>query len=166
MISKSLNSFLPPPLSSCSRGSCSSVPPCHTETQKKKQKHRKNTKQLPLHCPAAAEWGVPPCQTHRKRKKQKQEEKLSLSSSRITCFKYILLHHKTHTHTEKVKEAWSSCQRHRRYKREKRKTISIDQRGEKLVKYFPLQVDEDYKNGSLSNERGGALAGETQKQVN
>jgi len=70
------------------------------QKQKQKQKHSKNTKQLFFHCPAAAEWGVPPCQTHRKRKKQKQNKKLSLSSCRIRCFKYILLHYQTHTHTE------------------------------------------------------------------
>ena len=102
LASHSIPSSLPPPLSSCSRGRCSSVPPCHTETQKQKQKHRKKTQNNSPYIVLLQQCGVFLLVKHTEKEKQKQREKPSLSSCRIRCFKYILLHYQTHTEIKRL----------------------------------------------------------------
>ena len=106
LASHSIPSSLPPPLSSCCRGRCSSVPPCHTETQKKKQKHRKKTQNNSPYIVQLQQCGVFLLVKHTEKEKQKQREKAFLVKLQNKVFQVhtsSLSNTHTHTHTQKLR---------------------------------------------------------------
>ena len=99
LASHSIPSSLPPPLSSCSRGRCSSVPPCHTETQKQKQKHRKKTQNNSPYIVQLQQCGVFLLVKHTEKEKQKQREKAFLVKLQNKVFQ-VHTSSLSNTHTE------------------------------------------------------------------
>jgi len=86
-------------LSSCFRGRCSSVPPCHTETQKQKQKHRKKTQNNSPYIVQLQQCGVFLLVKHTEKEKQKQREKAFQKANKVFQVHTSSLSN-THTHTE------------------------------------------------------------------